>query len=95
MKNSKLNDLTLSEIQMFEKLEFEEQALKCVINFLEDKIKNVKIEDLHNLGVSLRSLKKTLQKLDPKNPLIKEKNKTAQISAKSMNEEIIEMVNLK
>jgi len=95
MRNSKLNDLTVSEIQMFEKLGFEKQALKCVINFLEDKIKNVKIEDLHNLGIPLRSLKKTLQKLDPDNPLLKEKNKKTQISVKSINEEIIEMVNLK
>jgi len=95
MKNSKLNDLTAFEIQIFEKLGFEKQALKCVIEFLEDRIQNTKIEDLHNLGISLRSLKKTLQKLDPNNSLLKEEIKKGQVSAENINEEIVEMINLK
>ena len=61
----------------------------------EDRIQNTKIEDLHNLGISLRSLKKTLQKLDPNNSLLKEEIKKGQVSAENINEEIVEMINLK
>lgn len=83
--------LTDEEMEVLSRLGFSEFIKNLVIKFVEDIIKNKNLQEMHNLGVSRRSLIKILKKIDPDNSFIKKNKKISEVE----EEEVLEMLNLK